>query len=79
MFQAITTKLGHNDHDHLPFTSRDLEGSKGHTGVTEVKSLISFKTFQLKQKGSNCVVLWVYELSLVCAQKLSERKNVKGH
>ena len=34
------TKLGHNNNDHLPFMSHDLQGSKGHTGVTEVKSVI---------------------------------------
>ena len=40
MLQAITTKLGHNHHDQLPFMSHDLEGSKGHAGVTGVKSVI---------------------------------------
>ena len=79
MLQAISTKLGHNNNDHLPFMSHDLEGSKGHVGVTEVKSVIFFKKFQLKEKKSNCDVVWAYELSLDCAQNLSKRKILKGH
>ena len=79
MLQAISTKLGHNNNDHLPFMSHDLEGSKGHAGVTEVKSVIFFKKFQLKEKKSNCDVVWAYQLSLDCAQNLSKRKIVKGH
>ena len=53
MLYAIHTKLGHNTNTYLPFMLHDLEGSKGHAGVTVVKSVIFLKKFQLKEKTSN--------------------------
>ena len=59
--------------------SHDFEGSKGHTGVTEVKSVIFLKKFQLQQKSSICDVIRAYELSSASAQKLFVELNSKVH
>ena len=59
--------------------SHDLERSKGHAGVTGVKSVISFKSFQLKQKMSNYDIVLAYASSQVSAQMLPIEKKFKGH
>ena len=82
MLWAIPTKLGHNNNQHLPFMSHDLEGSKGHAGVTGLKIWFYYKTFQLQQKASNRDEILAHELSLACAQKLNLKLNskvIKGH
>ena len=82
MLWAIPTKLGHNNNDHLPFMSHDLEGSKGHAGVTGSKVWFCYKKFQLQQKESNRDEILAHELSLACAQKLIVKLNskvIKGH
>ena len=82
MLWAIPTKLGHNNNEHLPFMSHDLEGSKGHAGVTGLKIWFYYKTFQLQQKASNRDEIVAHELSLACAQKLNLKLNskvIKGH
>ena len=66
----------------MAFWSHDFEGSKGHVGVTGVKSMIFFKKFQLKQKTNDCAVVLAYELSLVGALSLFIGLNsevIKGH
>ena len=66
----------------MAFMSNDLQRSKGHTGVTEVKNLFYLKKFQLKQETSNFDVFWARELSLVGALKLNHKLNsevIKGH
>ena len=57
MLQAIATKLGHNNSQHLPFMSHDFEGSKGHVGVTEVKFDFSYKMLLLHRNAINWDVI----------------------
>ena len=74
---AITIKLGHNNNDPLPFMSHDPQGSKGHTGVTGVKSVISFKNFSTQTKNEQ---LWHrFGICIVSGQRtnVTYRKKIQ--
>ena len=80
MLWAIPTKLGHNNNQHLPFMSHDLEGSKGHAGVTGLKIWFYYKTFQLQQKnkqsGWNFGTWIIFSL---CTKVKASKIKFKGH
>ena len=82
MLQAISTKLGHNNNDHLPFMPHYFQGSKGHTKVTGVKSVICYKKFQLQNDNSDLNQTWSQEPLRDWLQNLSNEKNLRdqmGH